>query len=173
MRQLAWFAWVRGGFSLLGMILGLVGLGGIPSALRQWSEWINDLGKIMDQNLLRWAFVIVGIGIILAFNLPWRRATRVKCHGLPTKRRKEAHYRQRIQGLVEEASSIGHSLKKAVAWRNDVVLTLETLLADPVEMQIFLERTKSIADGKDIPASVERGVCYLRDIGSVDGGRLR
>ena len=76
--------------------------------------------------------------------------------------------------MADAASQIGRSKKKALAWRGEVGTALETLLVDPApELQRFSELTASVLDGKDISEAVRKGAQYLRDIGSMHGGRLK
>jgi len=187
MGRSGWLVWAKRISWLVCGVLWCIGLAGVPGDVRQWSVWLKGLGEVMDEEAWRWVSVVAGLVILVAFNVPWRRAVvrwrgnqesgsrpKTKGHGLPVKRQKERHWRQRIEEFIEATSDIGRSPTKATAWRMEVVDMLDTLLVDPTERRrLFLARTESIADGKEIIASVDKGVRYLRDIGSVDGGELQ
>ena len=172
---------LRGVLSGLASAVSLIGIIGVPEDLRKWNCILREIGNYVDQHAvirIVCGFVLVGVGfqcwLALSSWLSLRQKAASKGHGLPTKRRLEAQWRQEIEQLIEMASGVGRSVRKATEWRDAVIETFENFLVRPSQdRRTFRKRVKSIAKGKDISTAVDKGVSYLRAIQNKDGGELR
>jgi hypothetical protein len=43
---------------VVGSVLALIGLAGVPEDLKTWNEWLKPLAQILDQNIARWLLVL-------------------------------------------------------------------------------------------------------------------
>jgi hypothetical protein len=43
---------------VVGSVLALIGLAGVPEDLKTWKEWLKPLAQILDQNIARWLLVL-------------------------------------------------------------------------------------------------------------------
>lgn len=51
-------------YGLIGGLLTFIGIAGAPDDIETWKNWIADGLEIMDHDVARWVFVIVGVGSI-------------------------------------------------------------------------------------------------------------
>jgi hypothetical protein len=50
---------------VVGCVLGLIGLAGVPEDLKTWKAWLRPLAQILDQDIARWLLVLAGVALAL------------------------------------------------------------------------------------------------------------
>lgn len=125
---------VRAIISLIGILLWVVGMAGIPEDVQRWAEWLQSAGDIVDHQTGRWLLAGGGVAIVVLANVPWRRLKQTR-NIAPAKpsagpqlkieydRRK--HYTRHPNGTVEvkfTVRNVGTALAKRVRIKLDHLL---------------------------------------------------
>src|SRR5688572_21234784 len=67
---------IRAGWSVVGGLMGIISIPGLPEDLKRWVPVINWI--IEHQDGLRWVVGLSGVAIVIGVNLPWHRWKKTK-----------------------------------------------------------------------------------------------
>lgn len=69
--------------SVLGIVLIVIGLAGIPENIQTWGNWISDFALYVNQEWARWAFMILALLLFSTF-FPWWQHLKTRFLGKTT-----------------------------------------------------------------------------------------
>jgi len=163
---------------VLGFLLIVVGLGGVPSAIRQWHMWLNWIGDHMDHDIARWTFVISGgIIIITIWAIPFLVERWKSRKGVPSETLRPPigggtrlyEWIARIEEAIEERNAVRNHAT-AIRWAEKTRDSLENFLglterANSLK-QSFSELVSKIREATGRPDRarlLDRAVQFLKD----------
>ncbi|MGE3243871.1 MAG: hypothetical protein AB7G28_03305 [Pirellulales bacterium] len=68
--------------NVLGTVIGIIGLGGLPDDIRNWGMAFNAVATILSHDIVRTGLCLLGLTIIVVVNLPKLRGLLETFHGV-------------------------------------------------------------------------------------------